>query len=319
MSINILKQKWLIRLFIFVVIIAAAYGSGRLYYRVTGGFTISNITAELPYDPRWDMRPLTTNETSLVDSILSQKFRYLGKGCQSYVFLSDDGNYVIKFFKYQRFRTQPWVNFFSFIPAVDRYRLRKVEKKQNKLEGFYSSWKIAFEDLMSETGLVYIHLNKSTNLNKTLVINDKMGFEHRLDIDKYEFLIQRKAQMLCPYIRKLMDNGDVAEAHKLLDRIIALIITEYQLGYADNDHALMQNTGVLEGRPIHIDVGQFVRNENAKDPAVYKQDLFSKTFKFRRWLKKEYPELVLYLEYQLKAVIGDQFDTMKPHFKMHDA
>lgn len=302
----------------FLFLVAAIYGGGRLYYKLTDGFLESNISSDLPYDPRWEMRPLSDSERTHVEQILSQPFHYLGKGCQSYVFLSEDGEYVIKFFKYQRFRTQPWLNAFTFIPAVDRYVDRKLKKKKSKLDGVFESWKLAFEELQPTTGVLFVHLNKTHEWSKPLIAYDKMGFEHRLDLNQLEFLIQTKAMMLCKYIRELMAQGNVAEAKILMNRIIDLILFEYQHGYADNDHALMQNTGVQNGYPIHIDVGQFVKSEEVKKPEVYKQDLFSKTYKFRKWLRKEYPELADYLETQLQAVIGEQYHTMKPHFKMHE-
>lgn len=301
-----------------LAIIAMGYAGGRLYYRVTDGFTVGNITSDYSYDSRWDIRKLDNSEEILVDSILAQPFSYLGKGCQSYVFKSADGKYVIKFFKYQRFRPQAWLDYFAFIPAVDTYRLGKIEKKLKKREGVFRSWKLAFEELQPETGLIFVHLNKTQDLKKSLKITDKMGFEHQLDLDQMEFLIQRKAQSYCGRIEELMDNEETDRAKLLLSRTLTLLRSEYSRGFADNDHALMQNSGVLDGLPIHVDVGQFVRNEQASEPAFYKQDLFNKTYKFRRWLHKKYPELEVFLEDRLKDIIGDQFSTMKPHFKPHD-
>lgn len=312
-----LKHK-LKLLFAFLILIAALYGSVRLYYRLTDGFTINNITANIPFDPRWQMTPLSANDQTTLDEVLSQSFNYMGKGCQSYVFLSKDGNYILKLIKYQRFRPQPWLDYLSFIPAIKQYRHVKMEKKLQKLYGVFDSWKIAFEQLRPETQLLYVHLNKSLDLDKRLVIYDKMGFEHILDLDQTEFLIQRKAKMLCPYIQELMQDGRIAEAKTLLTRIIQLILSEYIRGIGDNDHALMQNTGVYNGYPIHIDVGQFVINEKARDPQVYKQELFSKTFLLRKWLKENYPELVADFESQLRAIIGPNFNQMKPYFKPHE-
>lgn len=295
------------------LIIAVAYGLGRLYYKVTGGFTIGNITYELPYDSRWDIRPLTAIETRQLDDLLGQKFTYLGKGCQSYVFKSEDGKYVLKFFKYQRLRPQPWLQYLTFLPGMDKYLENKIEKKRLKLEGVFTSWKIAFEDLQPETGVVYVHLNKSHDLNKTLVIIDKMGFRHDLSIDNFEFLIQRKAKMLCATLDELMEKGDADGAKRLLSRLMDTIMSEYKRGYADNDNALMQNTGVLDGQPIHIDVGQFVRNNRVKNPQVYNQEIFNKTWKFRKWLAKHYPDLEEYLVVQLKQIIGEkEFNNLKP-------
>jgi len=311
-------KKFLKYFCLALLIIASLYGAGRAYYWITDGFTLSNISSTFTYDPRWATRELSSTEKEQLDSILSQKFKYLGKGCQSYVFLSADGQYVLKFFKYQRFRVWPLLETLSFMPFIDEYRQGKVEKKRKKLEGFFGSWKLAFDELQPETGLVYVHLNKGEDLNRFIHISDKMGFEHTLQADQMEFLIQRKATMLCTYIKELMSQNRIHEAKALLSKINALIISEYLRGYADNDHALMQNTGVLDGKPIHIDVGQFVKDSRAPDPSFYKQELFNKNYKFRKWLKHHYPELLEYLETELKDLIGPNFYHMKPHFKPHD-
>ncbi|MFQ5730237.1 MAG: hypothetical protein ACE5GN_07740, partial [Waddliaceae bacterium] len=86
---------------------------------------------------------------------------------------------------------------------------------------------------------------------------------------------------------------------------------------ADNDHALMQNTGVLEGLPVHVDVGQFVKNEAMKDSAIYNQELFNKTYKFRIWLQDKYPELLSYLDAELHHEMGDIFYQLKYIPKSH--
>ncbi|MBA3957493.1 MAG: hypothetical protein H0X51_03740 [Parachlamydiaceae bacterium] len=315
---SIFKRLSIKHVVLLLVLVTALYGAGRLYYRVTGGFTISNISSEFPNDERWAIAPFSPTAQASVDSIMDQKFTYLGKGCQSYVFLSEDGNYVLKFFKYQRFRLQPWLNYLTFLPGMTDYRNGKIEKKRAKVEGVFSSWKIAFENLQPETGLVFVHLNKSSNLNKTLRIFDKMGFEHLLDADQFEFLIQRKADMLCAYIDDLMAKGQTEESKQLISNILTLVVSEYQRGYADNDHALMQNTGVMDGKPVHIDVGQFVKDDSVKDPAFYKQELFSKTYKFRYWLEEQHPQLAKYLEAELRLIIGNNFSTMIPHFKQHE-
>jgi hypothetical protein len=297
----------------FCVVFLFIYGVGRLYYKVTGGFTLGNITYELPYDSRWDTRRLTNDELNNLDSILSQKFRYIGKGCQSYVFASDDDRYVIKFFKYQRFRPQGWLSYFTFLPGMDNYLKNKIEKKRRRLEGVFTSWKIAFEDLQPETAVIYVHLNKSKGLNKTIEIYDKVGLKHLLNMDDYEFMIQKKAALLCPTIQELMTKGNVAETKSLLDELLSLVINEYERGLADNDHALMQNTGVIDFKPIHIDAGQFIKSSKVKNPKVSSQELFNKTWKFRKWLQKTYPELEAYLVSRLKEIIGEkEFADLKP-------
>lgn len=294
---------------------AVAYGAGRLYFYVTAGFTLGNISSTLPYDSRWDIGTLPPKKKESVQTALSQVYTYLGKGCQSYVFLSADGKYVLKFFKYQRFRPQEWLNYFSFIPAVDTYRLEKIEKKKEKLNNLFTSLKVAYDELQPETGIIYIHLNKTHDLGINLAIVDKTGFTHHLDLDQYEFMLQKRAEMLTSTLDKWMTSGQSEKAKRLIDELLDVISSEYQRGLGDNDHALMQNTGVLEGHPVHIDAGQFARNEKFKETKVAKQELFNKTYKFRFWLKKHHPELSQHLEARLQTLIGPEMKTLKPQLK----
>lgn len=306
-----MKHKLLRIILYFSILTALCYGAGRLYFKVTGGFQIANITSDFAYNPLWETRTLSVEEQSKVDSILSQHFTYLAKGCQSYVFLSDDGKYVLKFFKYQRFRPQFYIDWFSFIPFVETIKQEKIEKKQRKLNDLFASWKVAFNELPEETGLVYVHLNKSHNLQKTIHITDKIGMKQELDLDQMEFLVQERAEMLCQTLDRMMAKKQEQEAKDLLSKLVVMIVSEYHRGYADNDHALMQNTGVFDGKPIHIDVGQFVKSQTAQNPAFYHQELFNKMWKFREWLKK-YPTLLSHLDSELYKVMGDDFHRI--HF-----
>lgn len=157
-------KKIVSRLFFLFAAIFALYGLGRLYYQLTGGFTESNISSDFAFQPAWEVRPLSKAEEEEAALALNQSYRYLGKGCQSYVFESEDGKFVIKFFKYQRFRMHSWLKFFPPMPALVKYRQEKMEKKWKKLDGFVRSWKVAFEHLKEETGLVFVHLNKTEGL-----------------------------------------------------------------------------------------------------------------------------------------------------------
>ena len=308
-------RKYLKSLVIVSISILLIYGTGRLYYAVTAGFTLSNITSDFPYNEKWSTTGLSSIERNQVKQILSQKFSYLGKGCQSYVFASEDGHYVLKFVKYQRFRPQKWLDYFASIPWVDNYRLAKIEKKQKKLDMLFTSWKTAYENLKPETGLVYVHLNKSNDLQQTLTISDKMGFEHKLNMDDMEFLLQKRAKMLCATVTHFVQKGQIAEAKELVDHLLSMILSEYSRGLADNDHALMQNTGAIGTMPVHIDVGQFVIRQDISNPDIYKQELFSKTFKFNKWLDKHHPELGTYLNDKLLQIIGSEMDSMVPQLK----
>lgn len=303
------------RLLLLFVLVATLYGLGRLYFRVTAGFTVANIISDFTFQPQWEVRSLLANEQAEFARAIDQPYYYLGKGCQSYVFASQDGQYVVKFFKYQRYRLQPWLAYFPPLPAIVKYRQEKLEKKWKKLDGFVQSWKIAFENLKEESGLIFVHLNKTDHLHHTLTIYDKIGQKHLLNLDQMEFCIQRRAQLLDKAILAYKTAGDLAGAQQLVHQILNLILSEYSRGLADNDHALLQNTGVAQGRPVHIDVGQFAFNEDVKQLLVLHQELFTKTYRFKLWLREHYPELADYLETELRQIIGPAYSTMKPKFR----
>lgn len=303
---------------IFLLAFVLLYALIRLYFALTGGFTLGNITSDLSYDQRWAIHPLSIKEKQEIEHALDQKYSYLGKGCQAYVFESEDKAYVIKFFKYQRFRPQAWLDVFKFIPMINTYQQDKGIQKKNKLDNVFRSWKIAFEDLSPETGVVYLHLNKTNDLHKTITIEDKIGLKHQLNLDGMEFLVQHKAEMLCPTLKTMIDQNQEFQAQELIDRLLSMLISEYIRGYADNDHALMQNTGVWNGYPVHIDVGQFIYNPIVKNPEVFGQELYDKTYKFHLWLQKHNPELALYLKNRLVAVIGEGYFLKGPYVHKSD-
>lgn len=305
-------RKW-IKISIFALLLTVAlYGTGRLYYAVTGGFTLSNITSTLPYDERWQIKTPSAQQQFIINDALNQEYTYLGKGCQSYVFISRDGQYVIKFLKYQRFRPQMWIDLFTFIPAVEHYQNQKTLEKQEKLEKVFRSWKLAYEQLQEQTGVIYVHLNKVPMNGKKLAIRDKMNFKHQIDLENTEFLVQKRAEMFAPTIQRMMKVGDANRAKRLLDKLLILLLFEYMRGIADNDHALMQNTGVMNKEPIHIDVGQFIVNDIVKDPKVYHREIFDKTYRLREWLQKHYPELADHLINRLFAIIEVDYFYMPP-------
>lgn len=314
-----MKNKKITKWMLFIVVpVIFCFGMGKLYYSLTAGFSIGQITSDLSYNPEWETHLLSSTEKEAVNTALDQEYTYLGKGCQSYVFASQDGNYVIKFFKHQHFRPQRWINLFTFIPSIKKYQEVSKDVKRKKLEKLFIGCKIAFEDLKTETGIIYVHLNKSNHWKKTLTIVNQLGFKHDLDINQMEFILQHRAKMFGDTIMELMDESSHTqasqkEAELLIDRLLVMLISEYQRGIADNDHALMQNTGVLNGRPIHIDIGQFIHNQTVQDPVIYKKEVFDKTFLFHQWLKTQYPSLADHLKNRLVALIGPDYFFIVPY------
>ena len=72
----------------------------RYYQRVMNSFALFKIVHVLPIEEEFAPPKLSTEEIASVRSILSQPFIAFSKGSQSFVFLSEDGKYVLKFNKF---------------------------------------------------------------------------------------------------------------------------------------------------------------------------------------------------------------------------
>ena len=305
-------SKFVSRLSFGLAFIFSIYLLGRAFFHFTDGFTIGNISSNFSYNSSLETENLATSEKSELDLALSQSYHYLAKGCQSYVFESSDGKYVIKFFKYQRFRTPPWLFLLPNIEPFKSFVDQKIFKRQEKLNTFLNSWKVANDFLKKESALVYVHLNKTNFLHKNLQLFDKLGLKHSLDLDQFEFCVQKKATILEDYIVNLRDQKLHSQANLLIDKLLSLILSEYARGLADFDHALMQNTGVINEEPVHIDVGRFQVYDGVLQEDIMKQELFSKTFRLHKWLQSNYPELGGYLDQRLADIIGERYFTLEP-------
>lgn len=292
------------------LLLLSLWGGGRLYYAVTDGFAMSNIHYTLPFELRRDVTHRYPEKQDEAFAALDQKYRYLGKGCQSYVFESEDGRYVLKFFKYQRYRPQRWLESFTWIPGVAAYSQERLDHKREKLAKLFKGWQTAYEELPEETGLLFVKLSENGEPNKKLTFYDKIGLEHEVDLGEMQFLVQYKADMLSATIEKLLQEGEREKTRLLIGDLIELFLGEYERGYADFDPAIIQNTGVLNGKPIHVDVGQITYSDTLFNPQIWKQDLFNKTYKFRAWLRELDKELAAELDNQLQELIGSDFDKM---------
>ena len=80
-------------------------------YKAVSSFASSKRTVSLfkrissnrQPNPAWDVHVLTDEEHRELDGALAQQYHYLACGNQAFAFLSEDGRYVLKFFKQKLF------------------------------------------------------------------------------------------------------------------------------------------------------------------------------------------------------------------------
>lgn len=281
-----------------------------LWEERTDGFTIAAISSSRKPNPTWDVHLLSQEERAELDNALSQKYHYLACGNQAFAFLSDDGRYVLKFFKQKLFEPPFPLRWIPSAWAKEGRWAKKIWKKKDKLKRDFESYRMAFDELKEETGLIFVHLNPTDWIGRHVLITDKIHLEHSIPLDDFNFIIQRRADLVYPTIDKLMAEGNVAAAKEALSSILNLFVSRCRKAIADSDPDLDKNFGFIDGYAIQIDIGRFTKNPEkvnfhnrhqlrksgpfTVEPPVIKDS-------FKAWLFEHYPDLFEHFmkEYQV--------------------
>jgi hypothetical protein len=277
------------------------YGAGRLYFFFTDGFTVYAIASNITHQKEWKIPELSLEDQKKLNQLIGQSFTYLGKGGQSYVLISSDKKYVMKFFKHKLLQYPFWVKLPlpGFLKELqDSKRLQKEKKRDH----IYNSCLIAFNDLRMETGVILVHFNQTDNLPKETIIFDKLGVPHSIDLNQFEFVVQKAALPIQPTIASLAERGAIEEAKKRLDQLILLLVERSKKGIVDLDPAFEPNIGFTDEAAISIDLGQFVKREEIKEPEAYQKDIRQRTALFQKWLNLQCPELGVYFEAKINEL-----------------
>src|SRR5262249_20275599 len=148
-----------------------------------------------------------------------------------------------------------------------------------------------FKELKDETGLIYVHINNSRDLNKKVTIFDKHGTRHVVDIDRTSFYVQKRAQLIYSRISELMHLEKVDDAKKIISTVFSLLDHLGKKGIVDNDPILRKNFGLIDDVAVQIDIGKLRIDPERKKNLAYKKEVASITHSFKTWLEKNYPAL----------------------------
>lgn len=162
-----------------------------------------------------------------------QTWKLEAQGGQSYVFVSQDGTHVLKFFKDQ---PRPWLKLSS-------YQAIKNKKLHRTLLG-YSLIHARCPEL---SGIVCLHTAPSASIPATLV--DRLGSPHTIDLNSYLFALQKKADLLEP-------PQSPAEKEQLLQETSTLLRTLASHHLTDHDPRLHLNLGKIDSKLVLIDPGK---------------------------------------------------------------
>jgi hypothetical protein len=265
--------------------------------RQNQGFKTSQIyTGAGPTVSRLTPKKYKSNQ--LLRQLFKQEFTYLGKGMQILAFLSADGEYVLKLCRYNPFKPH-WASYYPirlFYPAPHQQWMNHLEKD-------FKSYRLAYESLRNETGLVHLHLQQTRGQYPTVVLHDKLGHAWKVDLDEVYFIVQKRADWIIPTLDKLLKEGNMDQARQRLAQLFDMIAARCQKGIKNRDFHFYRNSGFLSDQAIDIDVSQFEYDEAAKKPEMM-------SYLIRRNLdegllqhvKETHPQLIPLIEEQLNRL-----------------
>ncbi len=263
------------------------------WHLITDGFRIDKINDNLKNN-------IETSENFYeVDKIFDQKFKYLAKGCQTYVFESEDKNYVIKFIRYHRYSMPFWMDVFNFF---DIYKNKRLKYKTKLLNDSLNSYKVAHKYLKNETVVLYVHLNKTNHINKKLQIVDRLKNKYLIDLDTTGFLVQKKVKSFSEILNKNKNNKE--ELIKLTNSFLQTTKSIYLKGYNNDDYNCIKNAGVVDEKVIHSDTGSFLE-KNLKEKQAFENEFMHFVIHFKKWANKNAPFLISYVDEEIKKMSSE--------------
>jgi hypothetical protein len=262
---------------------------------------MSKIAHNLPILPQ--ERFLAGDESS-VSQILDQPFHFLSRGLQSFVFLSEDGQYVLKVFNncYQRrnalYGAAKWL-----IPWRPLWAMQEQHKALSKLSSAFASYHIAAHSMQEQTALLYVHAAPTTTLPSTLTLVDPLNIAHHINPNRTGFLIQKKVSLAYPALQKFLDQGDLESAKNALHSLVQLFIWKHRHHIADSDPLIRTNYGFFGTQAIQLDVGPLSVERVPSSDAAFHQELIRITTSLKHFLEPRSPELTAALDQQLQQTV----------------
>jgi hypothetical protein len=289
-------------LLLFLAIFALGFGK---YLREKNNphiFSLPAIQGPHLLDETFSPPLLSQEEEKEMQQALTQSYIYYDSGGQSFIFLSADGKYVIKFFKQRIFQLPFW---FKLLPSwfFPHYQAIRKWKKENKWQRDYQSYDLAFRSFRDISGLIYVHLQPTSHLQKKIHLVDREGKEYFADLDTLDFVVQYKACSVDKKIIDCMESNQKEEAKKAISSLVQLFINRSRQGLCDRDPNIATNCGFLGDKAIKIDVGRFSLRPPFS-PWELKEELSFVFAPFLNWLKQRYPELAHHLNNELSPYVS---------------
>ena len=265
-------KKWLIGIFTFIVGIVAWDISAISFYSTW----LSNKLL---------IMPLTPEKSKELQALTRQRFTYLDKGSTSEVFVSEDGEYVMKVFLNKSYSSKSR-RYIPILGPLAAYR------KTRKMEFLRARDCLNASGMLSDaTALVYYHLAPTDYFRLPLELVDQKGQVKFLDLDKGNYYIQKKAVVAGEYIQRCIAEGDIERAENAIAHLLAFTMKLYHQGIVMVDLQFTSNFGFIDDLPVRIDIEHLCFQKSWKKAHVPHLKMQLKDF--RNWIAASSSERLL--------------------------
>jgi hypothetical protein len=268
----------------FFLFLTLFFGVGHLCNKKTKGFSLYKIAPNSLTEAGPEAPPLAE---------LDQPYFFLGRGGQSFAFVSADGKTVIKFFKHHQMYLLEWAKHLPLPSFLNPLREKILKKHRHRSWQLFDSCKIADTEFKKETGLIYLHLHKTTHFHHPLTLVDPLGISHQIDLNTTPFALQTRAEPAHATLKRLLKESKMEEARACIDSLIDLIAHRFEKQIADRDPNIRRNIGFVGCQAIEIDLGSY--SKASQHTRSLQEELVQKTQKFHTWLLHNNPSLAAYL------------------------
>lgn len=240
-------------------------------------------------------------EEKKITSLLDQRFYQLDVGAQFHVYVSEDSQHILKFFRHSKWNTPPFIRFFPLPPFLQKKRERVMQRKERSRRQTMESCTLAYRHFKEDMVLLYAQViprEKTDPLYNPflpkVVLFDSLGKRHLIDLNEVGFVLQRKALPIKDYLLLLKREGRVEKACAVIDQLLAKSIEILDRGFFDRDCHWIINFGLFDEHVIKIDCGSLYCDPSKGKEAFYREELpFGKKI-LLTWLEKNYKEVFLY-------------------------
>lgn len=301
-----MKKKNRSILFLILLSISPLFlmGGGLFLCSRTSGFSVDKITSRFPYNPSWDIPLISEKEKEmLIQNVFPQTYYYLAGGNQCYAFISEDRQFVLKFFKMHNLFPRGWLSSFPFT-FLKNTGFKDEASNQLFSERIFASYKDAYEMLREETGLIYIHLNKTREIKSKVKLIDSKGKKYFVDLDGIEFIVQRKATRIFDHLKELVDTQREEDLRASIRSFLHLFAIRCEKGFVDHNLSFRNNFGFIGNTAIQFDCASLTRDSSMKYPQNFRKEILEAAERLDVWARENFPEITLFIQEEAQALIN---------------